>query len=206
MIKEKSFKVYVYHHCTHRKSGFKCKQPAITDSELKTQLYETIENITIDDETWKLGLELIQAKYKAEINKNKKELIGINFQEERLRDEIGSLIQLRAKNEITEDEFKREKSKINEKIALVKRRHNDNEHTAKTWLELAGEFFDNIYRAKSIIDSGTTEQKQNLLNRISENFLLEDRKLMLKLRMPYDILLKTEYRTNVLGSLDSNQK
>lgn len=54
------------------------------------------------------------------------------------------------------------------------------------------------------MESGTYEEKRDLVLKIGQNLLLKDGKIVMTFRKPYDILLQPTYRTNVLPRVDSN--
>ncbi len=200
--KNKDFVNYVYHHCTRRRG--ECIEKGLTDSELKDVLYKSLDQISIDKEVWSLGIKLLQEKHKAEIEKNKNQLQYINQQQHSIRDQINRLIDMRASEELTKEEFIEQKNRLLGRLSSLTNKANDNEHSVKTWLELAEQFFNTAFQARDIVESGTTEQKQKILRAIGENFLLKDKMLTFSFRKPYDVLLITDVRSDVLPSRDSN--
>lgn len=200
--KEHKYKNFVYHHCTHRKG--RCAQKPVTDSELKDMIYKEVEKIVIDTEVWQLGLELVKAKNKEEIENNKKELGMITVKQEIIRDQINKLVDMRIQGELSKEEFIIQKSRLAEQLDTMCNQTGDNTRSIKNWLELMEDFLNTAYQAVDVLKEGDFEEKQKLLRTIGENFLLKDKKLVFTFRKPYDILLKPEVRSNVLPSMDSN--
>lgn len=64
------------------------------------------------------------------------------------------------------------------------------------------EFFDTAFRLKEILEEGRPEEKQRILLKVGQNFLVSDKKLSFSFKKPYDLLLKPELRTNLLASTD----
>jgi hypothetical protein len=198
--KEHKYKNFIYHHCTHRKGN--CNQKPITDSELKEMIYKEIEKIVIDTEVWQLGLELVKAKNKEEIESNKKELGIITSKQNIIRDQINKLVDMRIQGELSKEEFVIQKNRLTEQLDLMCRQTGDNTRSVKNWLELMEEFLNTAYKAADVLKDGNFEEKQKLLRTIGENFLLKDKKLVFTFRKPFDVLLKPEIRSNVLSVPD----
>lgn len=194
---------YTYYHCTHRKGN--CKEMPLTELELNDLLYKEVSTISIDTEVWKLGIELIKAKYKDQIEKNKHHFQYLHIKQSNIRDQISKLIEMRSNDELTKDEFLEQKNRLLENLSSLGNVSADNEHTLKTWLELMDNFFDSAYQIKDIIKNSNAETKQSLLLNIGQNFLIKDKRLTISFKKPFDILLNLDYRTDVLPNLDSNQ-
>lgn len=89
-----------------------------------------------------------------------------------------------------------------EKIASLSSLSQDHDDSFKSWLELSEDFFNTVFQARETIENGTIEAKQIMLKRIGENFLVKDKRLDISFKKPYDILLKPEYRTNMLRTVN----
>jgi DNA invertase Pin-like site-specific DNA recombinase len=198
--KKKEWKMFVYHHCTHRRG--KCKEKPLTDKELKDLLINQLGQINIDKETWELGMKLVKAKYKDELKKNRNQADYITIQKNKIRDSIDRLVEMRTNQELTSEEFLEQKQKKLEKLANLGNKTQDNEVSLKTWLELMEEFLNTAFQLRDILEHGKPEEKQKILLRVGENFLIKDKNLTFRFKKPYDVLLKPELRTDVLPSSD----
>lgn len=201
--KTKEWKYFTYHHCTHRRGD--CNEKPVTDKDLKDLLYNLVAEAQIDKEVWQLGIKLVREKYKAEIDKNKNQHYYFSLEQQKIRDRIQKLIDMRANEELTKEEFLQQKNKLLEQLAGFENKLNDSNHSIKSWLELMEDFFNTAYEARDVVEHGSPEAKQRVLAKIGENFLLKNKMLTFSFKKPYDCLLKPEYRTDVLLSLDSNQ-
>lgn len=205
-VKTKYFKrtsrtaIYTYHHCTHRKGN--CKQEAITGKKLERLLLENMIHIKIDEETWKLGIELFKAKYQEEVEKFSKRARYLQNQYNAIQTRIKYLVRMRADQELTKEEFLEQKSELLNEKKSVKEKMEDNDYSADTWLEMCTKYLDNAFSAKERLENGTKEEKRDLILDLGENLILKDGKLDFRLKKPYDVLLLPEYRTNVLPVMD----
>lgn len=192
------YATYTYHHCTHRKGN--CNQEAITGLRLKNLLINNAESIAIDEETWQLGIELFKAKHKEYSDKLTKRLRYLQSQFTAIRNQITALVKMRANQELTQDEFMEQKSELLSQKKDIEEKLNDNNSSADTWLELCTKYLNNAFEAKEIMESEDNEAKRNLILDVGKNLTLKDRKLDFTFKEPYDVLLKPEYRTNMLPS------
>ena len=195
---------YTYYRCTRRRG--KCWEEGLTEPELEQVIRDYVGKIEIDEEVWKLGVELLKAKNADELVMN----AGVRKEMERERDEVEKqmerLLRLRMDNEVTLDEYASEKSKLlNRKVDLSEKLAERDQHPAN-WLELAENFFETAYQARRIMEFGLPEEKGELVKKVGWNLILKDKKLQFSFREPYDALLRPEVRSSVQACLDSNQE
>ena len=197
------YHTYIFHHCTHRRGN--CKEKPMTDYDLKELLTHQVGAIEIDEEAWKLGIEIVREKYKNELEKNKGQHFFYSLEQQRIRDKIQKLIDMRTGEELTKEEFLEQKNDLLKQLSSFESKTNDSNQSLKTWLELMEDFFNTALYIKDMLKSDDAEEKQKILRKIGENFIIKDKKLCFSFKKPYDVLLKPEYRSDLLGRLDSNQ-
>ncbi len=193
---------YVYLHCTKRKD--ECSQPPISLGKFEDRLLKSITRISIDEEVWNLGMELLKEKNKEEVTKTGKHLKKLNDEYDRLRLKLNNLVDMRANFEITPDEFKVYKNLCLEEQAKVEGIIQDAKLSANNWIELAEEFLNNAYYAQNVLLGDNITDKRNLLMDLGENFLLDDKNIVFSFKKPYDVLLKPQYRTDGRDRRESN--
>jgi len=194
--KTREWKQFIYHHCTHRRGN--CHEMPVTDADLKDILYKELEKIEIDKEVWQLGVDLVKAKYKKELEANKNQHYYFSVEQNHIRDKVQRLTEMRADEELTHEEYLEQKNKLISQLESLEAKTQDNNDTLKTWLELAEDFFNTAFQVRDIMLDGTPEQKQKVLAKVGENFILKSKMLTFSFKQPYDVLLKPEYRTDVL--------
>lgn len=205
-VKKKEYKIsgrtayYAYHHCTKRRGN--CRELSMMPDELEKEVLRRVSEIKIDQDVWNLGMKLLRAKHHEEANKISSHLLSYQQHFNSLQDKLNRLIDMRADGELTKDEFVARKSLLFEEQARAKSLMNDAEHNAKHWIDKAEEFFNTALQAREIIEHGNVEDRRKLLNKIGEKLLLHNKRIDIRLKQPYDILLKNEYRTNGLPLWD----
>lgn len=201
-VKEKFYKrternaSYTFHHCTHRKGN--CTQQPISGSDLKEQLIDSVSRIVIDKEVWELGIKLLKQKHGEESKKNLDQLTHLQNKYNSFQDRLNRLIDMRANDELTKDEFLHQKETLLQEQARIKSLMNDAEDSAHNWLERTEEFLNNAFYARETMESELDKEKRDLITDVGENLILRDKKIVFSFKQPYDVLLKPEYRTNWL--------
>lgn len=165
----------------------------LTDKELKEILSNQTDLIAIDIDTWKLGIKYVKEKYKNEIEKNKSQHNYFSIEQKNIRDKIQKLIDMRSNEELTKDESLEQKNKLLSKLALYQKRTNDSNFSLKTWLELTEDFFNTAFQIRDVINNGQPDEKQKILSKIGENFILKDKKITFSFKKSYDVLLSQRF-------------
>lgn len=187
---------YTYLHCTHRRGN--CHQPPITLDDFEGQLLENVSRISIDKEVWELGIRLLKEKHGAETTANANQRIHLQTKYNAFQDKLNRLIDMRANEELTKEEFIAQKEILLQEQARIKSLLEDSEDSAHNWFELAENFLNTAFYAREVMEKGKTEEKRSLIMVVGENLFLKDKNLEFSFKKPFDILLQPEYRTNVL--------
>jgi site-specific DNA recombinase len=196
--------VYTYLHCTKRKG--KCNELPVTIEDFERKVLDKVINIKIDEEVWKLGIELLKAKNKEEFSRNNVQIDKFNLDYKALQAKLNKLVDMRADNELTQEEFKIQKSLVLNEQARVNGLINDIKSSSRDWLELAEKFLNNAFYVRGVMEGKDVVKKRNLLTDVGENFYLDNKNPVFSFKKPYDILLKPEYRTSGRGRRDSNSQ
>lgn len=188
---------YYYLHCTKRRGS--CFQKPVTLKEFEKMIVEKVSDIVIDKKTWELGIKLLKAKHKEEVERNTEHLTRLQNDLRSCRDKLSRLIEMRADEELTKDEYLVQKQKILQEQASIEDLLRDNDDSANNWLELTEKFLDTAFYARDVMEGGTHIEKKNLIMDTGENLKLRDGKLEFSFKRPFDLLLLPEYRTSVRG-------
>ena len=193
---------YSYAHCTHRRGN--CSQSPLPIPQLEKMMLDAVSKITLDEEAWTLGIQLLKEKHKEEAGYNLNQLKHFESENHTQQEKLNGLVDMRADGELTREEFMVQKGKILKEIAGIESRINDVKLSSRSWLELTEEYLNNAFHAQEILLEGTVEEKRKLLLSVGENLILQDKKLQFSFKQPYDILLLPEYRQSMLPDRDSN--
>ena len=203
-VKEKFYKrtnrtaIYTYHHCTHRKE--KCNQKAVQGKELEKMLIKAISGISINQEEWQLGMDLFKAKHEEEMGKLNKKLRFYQNQFKSVREQLSELVKMRARKELTQEEFLEQKNELQGEKKDLDEKIKDNDYSADTWLELCAKYLNTAFTARETMEKGTNEEKRDLILDLGENLILRNKTIEFTFKQPYDVLLSPVHRQSMLRS------
>lgn len=195
---------YVYLHCTKRKGM--CSESPVTIQEFERKLLEKISLISIDEEVWSLGIKLLKAKNKETLTLNHAQIDKYVHELKIVQSKISHIIEMRANGELTKEEFMIQKQLYLQEQARMEGLIDDLRSSASHWLELAEEYLDNAFYARSVIQGNDLIVKRNLLMDIGENFYLKDKNPLFSFKKPYDVLLNPTYQSSGRDRRDSNSQ
>lgn len=157
-----------------------------------------IERIELDEEAWTLGMELLKEKHAKIIKQNRSGRVHHEKEYDRVVEQLNGLVDMRADGELTKQEFLDQKKRLLKKQAQIESLIKDAKDSENNWIELTEEFLDTAHTARQVFLNGKPEEKRELLFRFGSNFLLNDKRIEVSIKKPFDALLKPQYRTNVL--------
>jgi site-specific DNA recombinase len=173
---------YVYYHCTRKRKGIACKEPAIKDHDFQAELATIVSKYRISMEFRDLALRYIAGEQQQR-RKNNQRIIALRTQErDSVNRRLGRLIDMRADGELDERDFKDRRAACRKQIADL-----DREIRTLT----SGLYTDDVVRATTgVLDSaaraserfinGTTDDKRQVLLSMCENLTLSNGKVLSK--------------------------
>lgn len=188
-------KNYTFYHCTKRKS--KCAQSPVTKKEMESMIKENISKIIIEREVWELGVKLLRAKSQHQLEANLDIKTKLELELTSIEKKLGKLLDMRLNEQITSQEYADMKKLLIDRKIKLKEKSEDREQSASNWLELAEKFFETAVQAREILETGSDEEKRNLVKAVGSNLYLRNKKLEFSFRKPYDVLLQPVMRSNV---------
>lgn len=181
-----------------------CTETGISLKELERQIINKLDDISIDKEVWQLGIKLLEAKYESE-SKDRSMIVETRQREyQKLQTELDGYFKMRAREEMTADEFQEKKNHILKEQNKLKDFIDNGLQNQRHWLELAEDFFTTALQAREIVETGNLEEKRKIVQKIGWNLKLKSGKLVWTYQKPFDILLQTEVRSNMSRGKDSN--
>lgn len=193
---ENIVKTFIYHNCTRKKLGIKCKQKSITYNEINKQIAEKLEKITMPESFLDYALKILRRDNELKVdNRN----IMVENQQKALKncqDRIDKLLDVyispenAEKDLIGDNEFKERKTTLlKEKTEIQQQLDNLNQRDDE-WLELTEKTFKFAVYAKENFNVGDYTEKTNILRALGSNFILKDGVLDITLRKQYQLIEK----------------
>lgn len=193
---------YDYYLCTKKikkSDGTKCSQKNIRQEVLEDQFIKILQEYQIDPdiEAWAL-------KWLEWINEQK-------FEDKKQEDTVcarkittcdnilKNLITMRAKDQITDEEYEKQRKETEEEIQKYVKIREQNESGRSEWMDQAEEEMDFIKGIVHRFQNGTIKEKKFIFQRIGLNFKLKGDKLLMDIRMPFLAIknLKDEADTRI---------
>lgn len=185
---------YTYYHCTKRKNP-DCSQKRITEKEIEQQIREILGNIEIPPEFHEWAMKCIKEENEKESQGHNHILEVQHKTYEGCVRKLGALIDMRANGEITEAEFMKKKSELNEEKFKLEDLLKDTGKRIDEWVERAEALFSFAETAKKRFEKGYPEDKRQILSCLGSNLFLKDGNLSVSLQKP--LLLMKEYAEGV---------
>jgi site-specific DNA recombinase len=173
-------KEYIFYHCTHNKKEAECKQRSIEERELKKAMKAEMESYTILPQFKDWAIEMLNKYNDSEIKQRSK----IHEMQSKAvlttQTEIDGLTQMRYRNLLDDQEYLREKKKLQGKLSKLKEELGDTERRAENWLELTEETFSFITYSAENFKREDFEGRRTILNGFGSIFSIRDRKLKMQ--------------------------
>ncbi len=167
---------YIYYHCTRRKDP-NCPEGVIEEEKLKAQVIEKLDEVEIPEEFHDFGMKWMQTENKKQSENMGNVLNKIQKDYSECKTTIDGLIDMRARKELGEDDYKRRLSEAQKNKARLESLLRDLEAQIDGWVETANDAFHFVERAKDKFKNGPLETKKAILSALGSNLTLKDRKL-----------------------------
>ena len=189
---------YVYYHCTKRKNP-DCSQKFIEQKELDKQIIEILSRIKIPTEFHLWAMKWIQIENQKE-GKTRNQIVAnhqTNYQ--KCLKKIDNLISMRSAGYITEEEFLRNKSELNQEKIKIEELLADTGDRVNKQLERAEEAFSFAEKAKDMFENGSILEKKEILATLGSDFILKDQKLSIHLTKPFILISGMSLEVNKIN-------
>ncbi|MDD4382551.1 MAG: recombinase family protein [Candidatus Shapirobacteria bacterium] len=181
--KTNKYETYTYLVCTHRKGN--CQQKPISADDFDKQIMAKIGPLKLTERKWELALKLFRAKNANQNQTQSKFIDNLHLQLKIHQEKLNRLINMRAGDEITAEEFKEQKLIILNEQTRISEAINRYNETNQNWLELSENFINKVFLAKKILSDGLPEEKKKLIDEVGRNLFLNNKKVELTLKEPY---------------------
>jgi len=176
-------KDYTFYYCSHRKKGTEnCTQKAyIPLEDVEDMIKEEIEKYTISEKFRDWALKILEEEHADEAKEReviyKAQLSSLEVSQR----ELDSLITMRMRELIDDDQYTSRKKELTEKIAVMKRKVSETQTRAQNWLQHTEQTFDFAHEAKAKFEDPNTtlEEKKGIFTALGWNYIVKDKKLFI---------------------------
>ena len=180
---------YVYYHCTYRKDR-DCSQGRITEEDLRLQVDDLLSGIEIPHEFYEWAMDVLRASNESESASRKKAVDDQREEYDRCVKMIDALIDMRARGEITEEEFSGRKAVLLNEKHRLQGLMADADRGVDDWLNAADRYFSFAANAKTKFENGTSADKREILSLLGSDLSLLHGKLSVSLAEPLVLIKK----------------
>src|SRR3989344_2118185 len=182
LVKTKNeLKDYTFYYCSHRKKGTEnCTQKAyIPLKDVEDMIREEISKYTISDKFRNWALKILEEEHADETKEReaiyKAQLSSLEVSQR----ELDSLITMRVRELIDDEQYTTRKKELTEKIAIMKQKVSETQSRALGWLQYTEQVFDFAHMAKAKFDDPETsiDDKKGIFTALGWNYIIKDKKL-----------------------------
>ena len=174
---------YTYYHCTKRKDP-NCSQKVIRIENLEEQIENVLDKINIPKEFIPWAMKILREENKKESN-NHAHIISNHLRAyNAVILKIDGLIDMRASNEITHDEFLAKKAELGKEKAKLQELLKDQNSQVDDWLEKAEQLFNFTELVQEKFKNTALKEKGSILSCLGSNLTLLNGKLNISLQKP----------------------
>ncbi|MBU6426645.1 recombinase zinc beta ribbon domain-containing protein [Patescibacteria group bacterium] len=165
---------YIYYHCTKRVHP-DCTQGSIEVTELKKQIIKKIESLEIPPEFHTYALKWFRKKNEKDVETNTTILSAQQKAYDACVRKIGALIDMRATNEITSEEFADRKTYLVKEKSRLEELLNDTGDRVNKQLQNADDLFTFLRDVVEKFNTKGFETRRRILSTLGQNLLLKDK-------------------------------
>ena len=175
---------YVYYHCTKRRRDHSCQQRVIQVQDLERQIAEVLEHIRIEEDFHAWSMEWLRTVHADETSVRAAMDRSLHAAYLECQKKLDALTDLRIRGLLTDDEYAKKREGLLGEQLRLKEQLEDTDGRATRWRELTERAFLFSREAKERFETGTLEDKREILVALGSNLVLRDKKLRIQLEKP----------------------
>ena len=167
---------YIYYHCTKRVDK-NCSQKTLEENKLTDEITEKIHELDLGDHFHDWAMKWLKVEHEGEAETRNNLLTNYQKEYNEIVKRLDRYIEMRADNELTDDEFRDRKTTMLKEKARLTELLNDTDHRVNSWAENMENAFKFIAKSTDKLKGGTLEQRKEILAALGSNHILTHRKL-----------------------------
>ena len=178
---------YVYYHCTKRKDK-NCTQKAVQEMEIESQIHEILKTIVLPSDFVKWALDCIRSDSQKHEYESMKKVTQYQMQLSKVQKISDGLIEMRAGNEISEQEYIVKRKKLAQEKEELTQIIQGLQESTDDWFGRVEKTFDFAENAPKVFQNGSDQDKRELLSLLGSNLYLYDKKVTIELKKPFEFI------------------
>lgn len=182
---------YTYYHCTHKHVDRRCKQGSIRAEALEAQLLAFVKSLSIKPRTHARLMEQLEHQRTHCVAETTARQASLEREAAALARERANLTSLRLRELIDDEEFSRERTRIDQEHRRVAAALA-NPESASDWIEPARTLISACNRMVFWFQHGNYETKRQIIGVTGSNPTLIDKKVLIEATFPFLSILKND--------------
>ncbi len=175
-LKDGTVKEYHYCHCCDKKKTCKYRSINIREEELLDQIRDELAKYTIDDDLYRVAIDVLVEEDSIEVSKQNDRIASINKQLAQAKADLDNLRRAIYTGKIIDNGFFLSEQKLLEdKIKHLENDRSQVMSASKDWREIANDTFMFARYAKEDFESDDWERKRAVIRRLGANLKLSGR-------------------------------
>jgi site-specific DNA recombinase len=178
---------YIYYHCTKRRRKPRCTQAAIREELLVEHLRRFMATIEVSQAFTDWAIRYLNERIESEQVRDAAHVAEMQKLLQSINDSRSELMKMRYRQLISDDEFERERSRLQ-----LDQSHTENElrrgWSDKQWWEAAKFVYHSLAEVSVRFEKADPITQRSILTAVGSNLLLKDGKLIIKATEPIGIV------------------
>lgn len=191
---------YTYYHCSKRRHDYDCRQPVISAQKLEEQILQFLKEVSLPDKLHRWAITHLEKEHHRKNKVQETARISLSQTINRIGPQLENLTSLRLRDLVTDEEYQKARaSLLQERQKLLQIREGNKE--VGVWFELTQLLisFSNILVSRFI--EGDLSTKRLVLEIVSSNRVLTDKKLSIQARKPFRVLGESRQNPSLCTTL-----
>lgn len=184
---------YIYYHCTKRKDQ-NCKQRSISSKDLLGQVDEKLKDVTVSERFVKWAIKHLNKLNDEETEIHTATIKQLQSAYSSCIKRLDNLVKLKISPQnidgslLSDEEFIAQKKPVVEEKAMIEEKLENQGKNINNWVEKVEEHFDFALHVRHKFETGTPEEKREILVRVGSNLDLFNRTLDIDFENEYAFL------------------
>lgn len=180
---------YIYYHCTKKNPNIKCDAKPMTEKDLVKQINELLLSLRPDEAFIKWAKKWLSVVHNHESSSQENILKSQQKALTSVENRLNRLLDMHLDDLLDEPAYKLKKRELESQKQDIKGKLKDTDSTLDNWRTKVENTLDFAYTCQKKFESGTRDEKHEVMTRISSNlFLNSDKKLIISLKNEFKVL------------------
>jgi site-specific DNA recombinase len=185
---------HIYYHCTNYKKN--CEKVYVNEKELLKPIKELLNSFKMPSERLQEVLEGLKTSEQAKNDFQKNQLNILRQRHDIIEKRISVMYTDRLDGRITTDMYDKKLKEFKEEQHTILFKMNQFNNASKSYYTTANTVLSLAQRASEIFESSEPEEKRQLLDFLLQNLQLDGKKLMFKVKTPFEGVLSANTTHN----------